>query len=271
MLVVGLDPIPSRLPPEITDRGLPEHESVREFCLGILETVEREVAAIKLQAAYFERLGPAGMEVFAEVSRAAADLNLPVIADVKRGDIGSVAAAYAEAHLRIYGASCVTVNPYMGADAVIPFLEEARRLGEGGGVFVLIATSNPSAEEIQNASDPPLFEIAAKLVAGLGQPGRHGYLDAGGVVGATRPETGRKVRELLPNAIFLVPGYGAQGGGAREVRSLLNGKGSGVLVNSSRAIIYAHEKYGSGSGYRQAVREAARGTRQELRSIGARM
>ncbi len=269
VLVVGLDPIPDRLPPEIADRRLPEHESVREFCLNVLETVEPEVAAIKLQAAYFERLGPAGMEVYAEVSRSAAELNLPVIADVKRGDIGSVAAAYAEAHLKTYGARCVTVNPYMGEDAVIPFLEEVRHLGEGGGVFVLIATSNPSAEKLQNASDPPLFEIAAKLVAELGQQGKHGYPDCGGVVGATRPEAGRRVRELLPEAIFLVPGYGAQGGGAREVRSLLNSEGSGVLVNSSRAITYAHEKYGS--SYPKAIREAAREAKQELRSIGARM
>ena len=118
---------------------------------------------------------------------------------MKRGDIGSVAAAYAEAHLAVYGATCVTVNPFMGADAVAPFLEETRRQARGGGVFALVATSNPSAESIQAATDPPLFEVSARLVAELGS-GEGDYPDAGAVVGATRPETGRRVRELLPDA-----------------------------------------------------------------------
>src|SRR5918912_3519856 len=141
VLVAGLDPIPSRFPEEL--RVLPEAEATLEFCLGILEAVEPHVAAVKLQAAFFERLGPGGMGVYTQLIETAMDLGLPAIADVKRGDIGPVAAAYAEAHLAHYGATCVTVNPYMGADAVIPFLEEQRRLDRGGGVFVLVATSNP--------------------------------------------------------------------------------------------------------------------------------
>jgi orotidine-5'-phosphate decarboxylase len=181
---------------------------------------------------------------------------------VKRGDIGPVAAAYAEAHLAHYGATCVTVNPYMGADAVIPFLEETRRLDRGGGVFVLVATSNPSAETFQGITYPPLFELASRLVAELGR----GYPDAGAVVGATRPGVGRRVRELLPDALFLVPGYGAQGGGAGDVRSLLNARDAGVLVNSSRGVLYAYQ--GSQVGYREAAKEAASRSRDELRSAG---
>ncbi|HKH10889.1 MAG TPA: orotidine-5'-phosphate decarboxylase [Rubrobacter sp.] len=262
-LVVGLDPVPARFPGHL--RGLPEPRAALEFCLGILEAVEVHAAAVKPQAAFFERLGPEGMEVYAALISAARDLGLPVIADVKRGDIGPVAAAYAEAHLRLYGAACVTVNPFMGADAVLPFLEEARSLDAGGGVFVLVATSNPSAGALQGASDPPLRDLAARLVADLGRrDGEH--LDAGAVVGATNPAVGRRVRELLPDALFLCPGYGAQGGAAGEVLPLLDANGSGVLVNSSRDILYAHET--GPADYRQAAEEAARTAKEDLLRAG---
>ena len=262
VLVVGLDPIPSRFPEDL--RALPEAEATLEFCRGILEAVEPYVAAVKLQAAYFERLGPAGMGIYADLIEAARTLGLPAIADVKRGDIGPVAAAYAGAHLGVYGASCVTVNPYMGEDAVLPFLEEARR--RNAGVFVLVATSNPSSREVQESTDPPLFEIVAGLVAGLGRPSGD-YPDAGAVVGVTRPEIGGRVRELLPETLFLSPGYGAQGGDASGVRALLDRRGGGVLVNSSRSILYAYES--SASGYREAAIGAARKARDELRLAGA--
>jgi orotidine-5'-phosphate decarboxylase len=262
-LVVGLDPVPARFPEHL--KGLPEPRAALEFCLGILEVVEAHAAAVKPQAAFFERLGPEGMEVYAALISAARDLGLPVVADVKRGDIGPVAAAYAEAHLGLYGASCVTVNPYMGADAVLPFLEEARRLDAGGGVFVLVATSNPSAEALQDASEPPLRDLAARLVADLGRPDGN-YLDAGAVVGATRPAVGRRVRELLPDALFLCPGYGAQGGGAGEILPLLDAGGAGVLVNSSRDILYAHET--GPADYRRAAGEAARKAKEDLLRAG---
>ena len=264
VLVAGLDPIPSRFPERL--RSIPEAEATLEFCLGILEAVEPYVAAVKLQAAFFERLGPAGMGTYASLIQAATDLGLPAIADVKRGDIGPVAAAYARAHLGVYGATCVTVNAYMGEDAVLPFLEEAR--GRNGGVFVLVATSNPSSREVQETTDPPLFEVVAGLVAGLGRPSGD-YPDAGAVVGVTRPEIGNRVRKLLPEALFLSPGYGAQGGDASGVRPLLDNRGGGVLVNSSRNILYAYE--GSAAGYKEAAKEAARTARDELRLMGTRL
>ena len=261
--MVGLDPVPSRFPAELRD--FPEPRATLEFCLGILEAVEPYAAAVKPQVAFFERLGPEGMEVYAALILAAKDLGLPVISDVKRGDIGPVAAAYAEAHLGLYGATSVTVNPYMGSEAVLPFLEETRRQDAGGGAFVLVATSNPSSEELQQATDPPLYEVAARLVADLGQKDGD-YLDAGAVVGATRPSVGRRIRELLPDTLFLAPGYGAQGGGADEVVPLLDARGAGVLVNSSRAILYAHEK--ASTDYRRAAREAASQAREDLRHAG---
>lgn len=269
MLVAGLDPIPSRLPPGLLKHDSSEARVTETFCRGILEAVEPYVAAVKLQAAYFERLGAAGMEVYASLIEDAGNLGLPVIADVKRGDIGPVAAAYAEAHLSVYGAACVTVNPYMGEDAVAPFVEEVRRVDRGGGVFVLVATSNPSAASVQNAGEPPLFEVAARLVADLGRGDEGGYPDVGAVVGVTHPEIGRRVRELLPDAMFLAPGYGAQGGGVSGVRALLNEEDAGVLVNSSRGILYAYE--GSGRDYREAAAGAARSARDELRATGARL
>lgn len=265
VLVAGLDPVPSRFPEELS--ALPEADATLRFCLGILEAVEPYAAAVKLQAAFFERLGPAGMKIYADLIGACSDLDLPVIADVKRGDIGPVAAAYAGAHLGVYGATCVTVNPYMGRDAVLPFLEEVRRQDRGGGVFVLVATSNPSSREIQEATRPPLFEVAAGLVAELGRSADD-YPDSGAVVGVTRPEIGARVRELLPKTLFLSPGYGAQGGDASGIRPLLDSRGGGVLVNSSRNILYAYES--STAGYKQAAREAARRTRDELRQAGAR-
>ncbi|MGH3147800.1 MAG: orotidine-5'-phosphate decarboxylase [Rubrobacter sp.] len=264
VLVAGLDPVPSRFPEEL--ETLPEAKATLSFCKGILEAVEPYVAAVKLQAAFFERLGPAGMEVYAALVDASTDLELPVIADVKRGDIGPVAAAYAEAHLGVYGATCVTVNPYMGKDAVLPFLQEARRHGRGGGVFVLVATSNPSSGEVQERTDPPLFGVTAKIVADLGSSDGD-YPDAGAVVGVTRPEVGGRIRKLLPETLFLSPGYGAQGGDDSSVRALLDRHSGGVLVNSSRGILYAHE--GSALDYREAAREAASRARDELRLVTA--
>ena len=264
VVVVGLDPVPSRLPGRLRD--LPEDRAALQFCRGILEAVGPYAAAVKLQAAYFERLGPSGMRVYADLIEDAGALGLPTIADVKRGDIGSVAAAYAQAHLARYGATCATVNPYMGADAVVPFLEETRRLDRGGGAFVLVATSNPSAGSFQGITAPPLYEVASALVAELGREGG-AYPDAGAVVGATRPEIGRRVRELLPEALFLVPGYGAQGGGAADVRSLRDDRGAGVLVTSSRDVLYAYE--GSPRGYREAAKEAASRARDELHAVAA--
>jgi orotidine-5'-phosphate decarboxylase len=268
-LVAGIDPIPARFPREIKNRDLPPDEAVREFCTEIIAAVEPLAAAVKLQAAYFERLGPAGMQVYGDLIQTATELSLPTIADVKRGDVGPVSAAYAEAHLSVYGATCVTVNPYMGADSVLPFLQEVRRQDRGGGVFVLVATSNPSAASFQEADIPPPYETASRLVRDVGLYSTSGYPDAGAVVGVTRPEAAHVVRKMLPDQVFLAPGYGAQGGTAEDVQALLDSRGSGVLVNSSRAILYAYEAKPE-TPYPDAARAVAARTRDALTEAGVR-
>lgn len=273
VLVVGLDPDLSRFPTELLRSPRESGEEsvlpgvVREFCLGILEATAPFAAAVKLQSACFELLGAEGVGVYSDVIREAERAGLPTIADVKRGDIDASASAYAGAHLSRFGARCVTVNPYMGADAVKPFLDEVRRLERGGGTFTLVATSNPSSVAFQEATSPPMYEVAARLVADLGQKSGD-YTDSGAVVGVTRPAVGARVRELLPEAVFLAPGFGAQGGGAAAVRPLLDRRGGGVIVNSSRAILYAHEG-DPGADYREAAASAAKRSRDELREIGA--
>lgn len=270
ILVVGLDPDPARLPGVLAPR--PEDDEreaarkVRGFCLEILEATAPFAAAFKLQSAYFEALGVAGVEVYRDLLAEAGRAGLPTIADVKRGDIGSTARAYARAHLSRFGATCVTVNPYMGSEAVEPFLEETRRLGRGGGVFSLVATSNPSSVSFQGATEPPVHEVAARLVAEVGLTGGD-YPDCGAVVGATRPEVGERVREILPDTLFLVPGFGAQGGGVEAVAALLDARGGGVVVNSSRAIIYAFEEQPH-LDYREAAAGAAEKARRELSRAG---
>ena len=225
VLVVGLGPRSPRDSRRSCAR-CPRPTRPCEFCLGILEAVEPYAAAVKLQAAFFERLGPAGMKIYADLIGAPRTCALPVIADVKRGDIGPVAAAYAEAHLGVYGATCVTVNPYMGEDAVLPFLEEVRRQDRGGGVFVLVATSNPSSARApgghrarRSSSSPPGWSRSSADRTAT-TPTR---APSSGLPG---PRSGRRVRELLPDALFLVPGYGAQGGDASAVRPLLDRQGA---------------------------------------------
>ena len=256
----GLDPIPSRFPEEL--RALPEADATLRFCMGILEAVEPYVVAVKIQAAFFERLGPVGME----------DLRGPdrgVLGPAPSGHSGRETRGHRARRGRLRRGASRRLRrhlrdrqPLHGKDAVLPFLEEARRQDRGGGVFVLVATSNPSSREIQEASRPAPLRARRRAGRRARRPDGD-YPDAGAVVGVTRPEIGARVRELLPETLFLSPGYGAQGGDASAVRPLLDRQGRGVLVNSSRSILYAYEN--SASDYKQAAREAARRTRDELR------
>jgi orotidine-5'-phosphate decarboxylase len=246
-LCVGLDPDPSRLP----------EGDVAAFNRAIVEATADLVCVYKPNLAFYEALGPRGMEVLHQTLEAIPK-NIPVIGDAKRGDIGSTAQAYARALFDIYGFDAVTVNPYLGGDALAPFLERADK-----GVFVLCRTSNPGGADLQDrliggdGDGRPLYEVVARLARDKWNV--HG--NVGLVVGATYPEELGRIRQLCPNMTFLLPGVGAQGADvAAAVRNALDEEGGGFIITSSRQILYAS----SGGDYAQAARRAAQALRDEI-------
>jgi orotidine-5'-phosphate decarboxylase len=268
-LVVGLDPVVELLPVEL--RGEASHgraaaaAAVERFCKGIVDAVAPYVVAVKPQVAFFEALGSDGWATFERVCRYARDVGLLVIADAKRGDIGSTARAYATAFLESADGSpladAVTVNPYLGRDSVDPFLSACRR--QGAGVFVLVRTSNAGATDLQDAvlSDGrPVWRHVADLVDAWGEDlvGRRGLSSVGAVVGATAPFAIGEARRAMPRAIILLPGVGAQGATPADVaRAFTSGPASG-LVNASRSVIYAYRELPESDWRAAAGAEAAR-------------
>jgi len=247
--------------------GIPAGYTLTKFCCEIIEACEKSVVAVKPQLAFFEARGIEGMRSLAEVIRFARGRGLIVIADAKRGDIGSTSAAYAEAFLGNgdFASDAITVNPYLGADAIMPFVS---RIRDGRGVLVLVKNSNPSSGEFQDleASGQPLWEAVAARVRGWGDDfvGRSGLSSVGAVVGATYPKHLKRARELMPNAIVLVPGYGTQGGSAQDAAQAARGGGvPGIIVNSSRGLMYAYLKK-PGSTPASAAAEAAEAMRLAL-------
>jgi orotidine-5'-phosphate decarboxylase len=253
-VVLGLDPDYELLPPEIraaypragyeTDEQM-KVACYRQFLSGLLQRLRGEAVAVKIQIAYFEALGARGYELYENMVVLAKEMGYLVIADVKRGDIGSTAEAYARAHLDVAGADAVTVNPYFGTDGLEPFFRRARETGKG--VFVLVKTSNPGSAEIQDlplASGGPVYGRVAELVNewGEGTGGSSGYRAVGAVVGGTHPEQAAALRLRMPGVPLLIPGYGAQGAQAGDLAALFDAKGTGAVVNSARAILYAYRK-----------------------------
>jgi orotidine-5'-phosphate decarboxylase len=249
----------------------------REFCRGIIDVVAPLVAAVKPQAAFFEELGPSGMAVLAEVVRYAQEKGLLAILDGKRNDIGSTATAYARGILgreSPWGADALTVSPYLGDDSVEPFVEVASQ--QGAGVFVLVKTSNPGGRMFQDlvvTDGQPLYRHVAKHVESLAERtvGECGYGAVGAVVGATYPAQLAELRGEMPHAWFLVPGYGAQGGTARDVAPAFDERGMGAIVNNSRGIIQAYrnkpyaERFGA-SRWMDAIDAATRDMIAQLRA-----
>jgi len=227
------------------------------------------VPAVKLQSAFYELLGVPGLRALLETVRAARAAGLLVILDAKRGDIASTAAAYAEALLGeldwrgqarpAIGADAATVSPYLGGDSLEPWVDVCRRHGKG--IFVLARTSNPGSADLQSlglAGGGTVDERVASMVdrLGEGQVGAAGYSSVGAVVGATFPADAARLRRLMPRAIFLLPGYGAQGGGAEGLAACFDRDGLGALVSASRSITYPKgaEAATSASAYRDLVR-----------------
>ncbi|MEX2211707.1 MAG: orotidine-5'-phosphate decarboxylase [Gaiellaceae bacterium] len=245
-LVVGLDPNPELFPVELRGDGDSAAACAR-FCCGIIDAVAPNAVAVKPQLAFFEALGPDGLGALHEVCGYARAAGLLVIADGKRGDIGSTARAYAAAYLENGVADALTVNPYLGRDAVEPFLLAARRTGTG--VFVIVKTSNAGSADVQDAvlSDGgPLWHHVARLVCEWAAEavGESGLSSVGAVVGATYPRAVGEARKLMPQSVLLLPGVGAQGATPGDVaRAFASGPAS-ALVSASRSVIYAFREHG---------------------------
>jgi orotidine-5'-phosphate decarboxylase len=255
-VVLGLDPDPAALWPGAAD--------VRDHCLRAIEAAGPACVAVKLQLACFERLGPEGWATLYDVAGDGREAGLLVIADGKRGDVPVTAAVYAESLMRL-GADAFTVNPLLGRDSLEPFVEAAT--AASAGCFVLVRTSNPGAADVQDveAGGAPLWERLARMVDELGQAGESGLDHVGAVTGATRPEHLVRLRELMPRAIFLLPGVGAQGGRVEDLAPAFAPHPAAGLVTASRSIVNAHLQRGGDPAV------AAAAAAEELRAAAAKL
>jgi orotidine-5'-phosphate decarboxylase len=272
-LVVGLDPVLELLPDEL--QGEAPAAALVRFCCDIVDAVAPFAVAVKPQSAFFEAHGSEGVRACEQVCAYARAAGLLVIADAKRGDIGSTARAYATAFVEARGdapplADAMTVNPYLGRDALEPFLDAARR--EGAGIFCLVKTSNPGGADVQDVvltDGRRLWEHVAAIVRELGEElvGERGLSSLGAVVGATFPHEVARARELLPQSPLLLPGIGAQGGSPTELAAALSGGPGSALVSASRSVIYAYRT--AGGDWRAAAAAEAERLAREAWSVSA--
>ncbi len=286
-VIVGLDPrwemLPAGLLKSASDGHAGRAEAYEKFCCEIIDVVAPLVPAVKPQVAFFEELGPPGMQALAGTIAHAQRSGLLVVFDAKRNDIGSTAAAYARGILgreeSAWKADAMTVSPYLGDDSLQPFVEVATQ--RGCGLFVLVKTSNPGGSTFQdltvsNGSSRemvPLYRRVAAWVENLAEQtcAHCGYGSVGAVVGATHPEQLAELRSAMPQTWFLVPGFGSQGGTAHDVAAAFDARGLGAIVNSSRGIIFAHRRaeysgqFGE-SHWQEAVEAATREMIAQLRA-----
>lgn len=293
-IVVGLDPKLSFIPDRIRLGAYEQYgennegaaEALWIFNKEIIDGIYDLIPAVKPQAAMYEQFGVAGMQAFQKTIDYCHKKGLIVIGDIKRGDIGSTSTAYAVGHLgtnTIGNMKCTgfnedfaTVNPYLGSDGVKPFIDICNK--EDKGIFVLVKTSNPSSGEFQDmqvlvsgkagdaaAEYKPLYELVGEYVSRWGEDSlEDGYSNVGAVVGATYPEMGRALRQLMPHTYILVPGYGAQGGKGSDLVDFFNKDGLGAIVNSSRGIIAAWQKDEYKSFGANRIGEASRAAVQDM-------
>jgi orotidine-5'-phosphate decarboxylase len=282
---VGLDPRWESLPDELRNRhGGQTLEAIalayEEFCGRVLDVVAPLVPAVKPQSAFFEACGPAGFTAQGRLIAKARGLGLIVILDAKRNDIASTAAAYAEAAftgfrsgermLPVWEADAMTVSPYLGRDSIEPFLVSARKVN--AGVFVLVRTSNPGAglfQDLMVQGDPPrpVYQHVGAAVAAWSREnlGRCGLGDVGAVVGATYPAEIASLRQIMPEVIFLLPGYGSQGGTAADVAPAFRPDGLGAVPSSSRGVLFPFKP--SDAAWEAKVEAAVRAAVKELASF----
>jgi orotidine-5'-phosphate decarboxylase len=263
-VLVGLDPRPELFPVEL--RGEPAGEASARFCRGIIDAVAPYAVGVKPQLAFFEALGPPGLAAFEEICAYARSAGLLVLADGKRGDIGSTARAYAAAYLEPREedaepvADALTVNPYLGRDSVEPYLSACRR--HGRGIFCVVRTSNAGGGEVQDlelSDGRPLWQHVASLVAEWGAEvvGERGLSSVGAVIGATHPRSVADARRLLPQSVLLLPGLGAQGATPADVARAFTSGPASALVAAARSVIYAFRQ-GEEDWRSAAAAEAAR-------------
>lgn len=286
--VAGLDPNLAHIPEFIKKESFAlfgetlkgAADAIYRFNTALMDALYDIVPAIKPQAAYYEMYGYPGVEALYKTIEYGHEKGFYVIADVKRNDIGTTAAAYSSGYLGVtrvgeteiapFNADSVTLNPYMGIDSVQPFIDDCNQYQKS--VFVLVKTSNKSSADLQDIKTEAgqLFLNAAELVHQWGKQsaGTCGYSNVGAVVGATYPEQAEILREKLPNSYFLVPGYGAQGAGAKEIKPCFNSDGKGALINSSRGIMCAYKKMGYDEhDFAKAAREEAIRMRDDIMSV----
>ena len=282
--VAGLDTrieyLPESFVRDVLPSGIHSFEdaakAVYAYNVRLIDALCDVVPAVKVQVAYYEMYGPAGMEVYEKTIRYAQEKGLIVMADVKRNDIGATAACYANAYIgktdmpdgaqAAFGADIATINPYLGVDGVKPFADACRE--NGTGVFVLVKTSNPSSGQLQDLrfeDGRTLYQAVADLVEEWGEEtrGESGYSAVGAVVGATYPQQGVELRERMPHAFFLVPGYGAQGAKGTDIAGCFDANGNGAIVNASRSILCAWKKR-EGMAFDAAARDEALRMKQDL-------
>jgi orotidine-5'-phosphate decarboxylase len=268
---VGLDPRVDQMPAFLKGPGADVRSVIRNFHELVLDTIADLVPAVKLQLAFFEQYGSAGIQAFEDTVAAAKKRGLLVIADGKRNDVAATAEAYAAAFLgevdllsrkqKVFDVDAMTVTPYLGRDSMIPFVDACREYAKG--IFVVLKTSNPGSADYQDRVYESIAQTIREFETGL--IGSAGYSAVGAVVGATFPEDARRIRALLPRALILVTGYGAQGASVRGAAACFNADGTGAIVNSSRAITYS---YGNPDTSKQSfvtsVREKTMRMRDEI-------
>src|SRR5919201_415148 len=269
-LLVGLDPRPDLLPVELVGDAHVDREAAADgcarFCQGIIDSVAPYSVGVKPQLAFFEALGSAGIRALEEVCAYAHAAGLVVLADAKRGDIGSTSRAYAAAYLGPRGdqpplADAMTVNVYPGRDSLEPFLAACRR--HGAGLFCLVKTSNEGGTDVQDlvlSDGRPVWQHVARMVHELGEElvGSRGLSSVGAVVGATHPRAVREARRLLPQAVLLLPGVGAQGATPADLARAFTSGPASALVSASRSVLYAFRTTSEDDWRTAAAREAAR-------------
>ena len=286
--VIGLDPRYEMIPNCIKEKYTQDLEGVSkaiiEFNKKLIDEIYDIIPAVKVQIAFYEMYGIEGLKAFKEACNYAKSKNMLVIADAKRGDIGSTAEGYSKAFLGktkigdkeipIFDVDFLTVNAYFGIDCVKPFIEDCKKYGKG--IFILVKTSNPSSGELQDLETKygnKIYTEMAKLVEKWGEElrGEYGYSSISAVVGATYPKQLKQIREIAPHTFFLIPGYGAQGGKAEDIALGFDSNGLGGIVNNSRGLMCAYksdlwkDKF-SEKDFAKATREEAIRMRDELNS-----